>query len=389
MNLFSKCAASLALACALIAPLSASAATPEDFISVSVNGKVLYLDQNPVMRNGTTLVPMRAIFEALGANIKWDAATKTVTANTASEEQLLNDPNTPNTNVVLTINKDRAQVNGEDIKLLEAPRIISGNTMVPLRFVGEALGATVKWYGSDHMIRVAQQGYEGALPDPKEFEEKAKQIDEATLWNIGQNLKRIQAGAQGGIIKIFDAERTTPVYTRVQLDSFQQAPCTEIQRKDVCRALGIKEDEIEGLAIRLINNYESHRKNYQELVLLLGLLNGSESVKLSDETQNRVMAFLVSKMLKGYSKFSPNMQSILKRQCVTSLALMSKVSPEAIEAVVKLYETENNNYILAPMPLFFRQHATEIKALPNGSDLLLRIHRVQSMYSAQVADALK
>ena len=166
MNLFSKCAASLALACALIAPLSASAATPEDFISVSVNGKVLYLDQNPVMRNGTTLVPMRAIFEALGANIKWDAATKTVTANTASEEQLLNDPNTPNTNVVLTINKDRAQVNGEDIKLLEAPRIISGNTMVPLRFVGEALGATVKWYGSDHMIRVAQQGYEGALPDP-------------------------------------------------------------------------------------------------------------------------------------------------------------------------------------------------------------------------------
>jgi len=389
MNIFSKCAASLALACALLVPFSASASTPEDFISVSVNGKVLYLDQNPVLINGTTLVPMRAIFEALGATIKWDSATKTVTANTASDQELTNNPDAPNTNVVLTINNNMAKVNGADVKLLEPPRIIAGNTMVPLRFVSEAMGATVKWYGTDRIIRVADKDKENTLPDPKEVEEKAKLIDEASLWDINNNIKRLHIGAQGGIIKVYDQDRKTPVYIRVDLDSWKNAPYTDDQRKEVCDALGIRMDEIEGLAIRLINNFETYRKNYQELVLLLGLLNGGGHVDLNFETENRAMAFIVGKMLKGYGKFDANMQNVLKRQCIVSLALMKDISPEAIEAVVKLYETEQNNYILAAVPLFFRQHAAYIKALPNGQDLLTRIYGVHSMYSAQVADALK
>ncbi|MGI5845191.1 MAG: stalk domain-containing protein [Candidatus Xenobium sp.] len=109
-------------------------------ISVFVDGK--RLDQKPVSISGSTLVPLRGIFEALGAEVKWDGPTRTVRANRGS------------TNIELTLDSPLALVNGE-IKRLDVPaRSIGGLTMVPLRFIGEALGAKVEWQGATRTVLI-------------------------------------------------------------------------------------------------------------------------------------------------------------------------------------------------------------------------------------------
>lgn len=111
-------------------------------ITVIINGKTQFYAQPPVMQNGSVLVPMRGIFEALGAKISFDAKTQTVAATKGT------------TTVKLTLGKDIAYVNGKQVKLAVKAQSINGSTMVPLRFVGEALGATVNWNASTYTVLI-------------------------------------------------------------------------------------------------------------------------------------------------------------------------------------------------------------------------------------------
>ncbi|WP_055746442.1 stalk domain-containing protein [Brevibacillus choshinensis] len=113
-------------------------------ISVFVNKKELKFPVPPVLKNGTTLVPMREIFEAFGAEVKWDQATKMVTAVKGQ------------TTVKLTIGSTQASAGSQIIKLTQAAQIIEGRTFVPLRFVSEALGAKVEWDEKTKVITISQ-----------------------------------------------------------------------------------------------------------------------------------------------------------------------------------------------------------------------------------------
>lgn len=105
----------------------------EDWITVVVDGDYMIFEQPPLMINGSTLVPMRAIFEKLGAEVFWKAINKSVTAKKGG------------TSIWLQITNNVAKINNKDITLETAPRMFNGSTMVPLRFVSEALGAKVRW----------------------------------------------------------------------------------------------------------------------------------------------------------------------------------------------------------------------------------------------------
>ena len=96
-------------------------------ISVVLNGKELEFDQAPIIENGYTLVPMRVIFEKLGAS------TKTIYAKKIDRE------------IVLQANNQFAKVNNFSKKLDAPAKIVNGRTLVPLRFVGEQLGVNVEW----------------------------------------------------------------------------------------------------------------------------------------------------------------------------------------------------------------------------------------------------
>ena len=104
-------------------------------ISVLYDGKRIGFDQLPVIENGRTLVPLRAIFEKIGATVEWDGDTQTVTATKGD------------VTVSLTINNTTATKNGQAITLDVPAKIINGRTLVPVRFVSDCFGVGVDWNG--------------------------------------------------------------------------------------------------------------------------------------------------------------------------------------------------------------------------------------------------
>lgn len=120
---------------------------------------MMNLDVEPQMINDRVMVPFRAIFEALGAEIAWDGETATATAKKGA------------TTVEITENSNVARVNGADTPLDVAATIISDRFLVPIRFVSEAFGAVVHWSEEEQtvVIRTVKEGarYElenGQLP---------------------------------------------------------------------------------------------------------------------------------------------------------------------------------------------------------------------------------
>ena len=109
-------------------------------IKVTLNGKKLSFDQPPVIENGRTLVPLRAIFEALGAEIAWDSETQTIRAIRYG------------TYVELQIGSNEMKVNSE-IKVLDVPaKTINDRTMVPARAIAEAFGCSVSWDADNNAV---------------------------------------------------------------------------------------------------------------------------------------------------------------------------------------------------------------------------------------------
>ncbi len=129
---------------AVISVMTAGAAFAEDTIdptaepvSVVMNGEELTFDVNAFVYNDRTLVPMRGIFEAVGASIHWDEDTRTVVASREKDGTT--------TFVTLQIDSADAFIN-EDKTALDVPAVIvNERTFVPLRFAVEALGEQVDW----------------------------------------------------------------------------------------------------------------------------------------------------------------------------------------------------------------------------------------------------
>lgn len=99
----------------------------------------------PVIENSRTLLPIRAIMDAVGGESEWDEETRTVICKYNGRE------------VRMTIDSLTAYVNGEEKALDAAPKIINSRTMLPLRFVAEAFELNVDWDGSGKIVTVNKQ----------------------------------------------------------------------------------------------------------------------------------------------------------------------------------------------------------------------------------------
>jgi cell wall-associated NlpC family hydrolase len=111
--------------------------------TVFLDGLPLAFQTPPVIEEGYSLVPMRALFEAEGATISWDENTRTVTAVKDG------------TTVTYQIGESFAYKNKERLELPVAGKIIDGFTMMPLRFISETLGNLVKWHDYSRSITIS------------------------------------------------------------------------------------------------------------------------------------------------------------------------------------------------------------------------------------------
>jgi iron complex transport system substrate-binding protein len=127
-----------ALITGLLIPFSQVGAASK--ISVVKDGKALSFDVAPQIVNGRTMVPYRGIAESLGAKVAWNDKTRTVTVTDSGQT------------LKLTIGSKIAYKGSQRVNLDSAPIIVNGRTLVPLRFVGEALGLWVNWNGNTRTV---------------------------------------------------------------------------------------------------------------------------------------------------------------------------------------------------------------------------------------------
>jgi hypothetical protein len=111
-------------------------------VSVEIDGKEQKFEQAPVIVKGSTLTPLRAIFEAMGATVDYEAATRTVTAKKGS------------TTLRLTLDQKTVYVNGQAVQLDEPAQLVNGYTLAPARFVGETFGGKVAWDGTSRTVTI-------------------------------------------------------------------------------------------------------------------------------------------------------------------------------------------------------------------------------------------
>jgi len=98
--------------------------------------EIAFSGGKPIIKNGTTLVPFRKIFETLGFNVKWVGAKQQAIG---TKEGLT---------IELTINGNTAKVNGKNVALDTPAQIVNGNTLIPLRFLAENSGYGVSFSSS-------------------------------------------------------------------------------------------------------------------------------------------------------------------------------------------------------------------------------------------------
>lgn len=117
-----------------------AASPPADPVRVSLDGEEMHFDVPAQVIAGRTFVPFRRIFEALGANVGWEPETRTVTAERGRDT------------VKMTIDSRIVEWRGSLIRLDVPPQIVDGRTLVPLRFIGQALGVKVGWDASSRTV---------------------------------------------------------------------------------------------------------------------------------------------------------------------------------------------------------------------------------------------
>ena len=114
----------------------------EKSISLQVNGREISAEVPPTVIDGRTMVPVRAIFEAVGANIDFDAETKTITARKGD------------TTVNMTVGANAVTVNNKEVQLDAPAVIVNGRTLAPARFVAETFGYTVQWDAENKIVKI-------------------------------------------------------------------------------------------------------------------------------------------------------------------------------------------------------------------------------------------
>ncbi len=127
--------------------LSSFVAIADSDITLTLDGKVIETDVAPVISNSRTMVPFRAVFEALNIEVNWSGALRKVYA-TAGD-----------TTVILTVDSEKMIVNDEIITLEVAPYILNDRVLVPVRAVCEALKCTVDWDAGTRTVMIKTKDY--------------------------------------------------------------------------------------------------------------------------------------------------------------------------------------------------------------------------------------
>ncbi len=137
-------------------------------ITTYVNAQKINFTSNPINENGRTLVEFKPIFKALGLDIEWYSASKTIVGKNA------------NVKIQLTLGSKIAYVNGNKVTMEVAPKVINGRTFIPLRFVSDSTNSDILYHASVDEIDIYSKNYSGEKRTPS----KSNKALRGTKWSM-------------------------------------------------------------------------------------------------------------------------------------------------------------------------------------------------------------
>ncbi|WP_332650177.1 stalk domain-containing protein [Lysinibacillus sp. 54212] len=130
-------------------------------ISIYINDVKQSYSDKAIIKNGSTLVPLRGIFEALGAGVIFDSEDRSIEVSKTTGKMWLKTASKPtdpsysfSTKIFLKIGSKTTYVNGKKVTIAMPAQIVKGSTLVPLRFISETLGAEVRWDAKKKTIKI-------------------------------------------------------------------------------------------------------------------------------------------------------------------------------------------------------------------------------------------
>ncbi len=137
----------VALATLVVTPTRPEAAAAP--ITIRINGETVPTDVPPYIEavSGRTMVPLRAISEGLGARVAWYEGSRQVYVRLGDNDMWL------------TVGSKTATVNAKKVALDAPPTIVSGRTMVPVRFISENIGCKVTWDAANRIVAIEKRDY--------------------------------------------------------------------------------------------------------------------------------------------------------------------------------------------------------------------------------------
>ena len=118
---------------------------PDNYVNVKVYDQYIdfsSINQWPIIENDRTMVPLRAVFEVLNCNVKWEESSKSAVVEYGS------------TKIIIPANSTTAYINGKANSLDVPAKIVNDRIMIPLRFVSEAIEKTVIWDDADKTVLI-------------------------------------------------------------------------------------------------------------------------------------------------------------------------------------------------------------------------------------------
>jgi len=346
-------------------------------VKVKLDGHLLNFDVPPMIINDRTLVPFRVILEALDADVGWNENTKEVTAAKGD------------LNIKLQIGSTEAFVNDEKTKLDVSAMIIDGRTLIPARFISEALGCSVDWDGDTRTV-IISTSKDDVKTNDEEFAFQGISIGDSVdkvINTLGQPARKdlskygfrwyIYNGDYSRYIQIgIRDNRVVGLYTNAANWESKKGVKLGTQKEEVQNIYGKPLDGItKGNIIYKLDNSESHvylidnyyttifydlhKENTVTAVLLVeksteeGLNDyfgeASEELKKSYERQVFDLANAIrARFNKTYYKWDDNIANVARNHSedMAQNSYFSHVNPEGKSPFVRMDEN-NIQYAMA------------------------------------------
>jgi N-acetylmuramoyl-L-alanine amidase len=385
INKLKKVIVSLVCVFALNTSINIYGSTQE--INLMVNETVLTnLSSNPVILNGTTLVPARYVFEEVGATVSWVDHTREVII--IFEEDV----------IILTIDNDYANVNGNMVKMEVPAQIINGSTLIPVRFTAEALGFEVDWLEPANLVIINTTARQENEAPQNEAPPKQEQDNNNLAKDVSTQAIQTQQNPTTNIVS-FNAQNNNFIIT-------SSSPITKVQKN-------LLEDN--RLVIDIYNSnlqivtreYESLNPNINSIRLGSGNSQGVSTtrvvfdlvgsieyyIRLSEDRTKLIISFEENELLSVVKNSDTSMTLMLKNKGQISTSYLNspnmlaidihntvatqEVLNKQIEGVTITQVNQNTVRILMPNVYNFQSRVTSMGAYTN---ITLFDHNIRNFY---------